>query len=344
MDDLTPLSAPAAPDPYPYYARLVAERPFYRDDDLNLWVASSAQAVEAVLRSEALRVRPPREPIPAAIRGTSAGTLYGRFARMTDGAYHAHVKSAVVAAFDSFASTDLSLWARRCAENFPQQTVEPVMRLFPAFAIAAALGFSAEHAVHVADACAQLARSLDCAAADLLTAGVGTLLENRSARGPLLEAFVSSARREGVPADAVAANAIGLLFQSCDATGGLIGNTLLALRSNREDTLPDLVKHVVRYDPPVHNTRRYSAAEIVLLDNRVRADETILVLLAAANHDPVSRRSYTFGMGAHACPGERVACAIAVAAVSRLMQRGELQTLRFTGYRPALNVRIPEFE
>src|SRR5438132_658225 len=28
-------------DPYPYYARLVAERPIYRDDSLGLWAASA---------------------------------------------------------------------------------------------------------------------------------------------------------------------------------------------------------------------------------------------------------------------------------------------------------------
>jgi len=37
----TPLAAVTHADPYPYYASLVAQRPFYRDDALGLWVASS---------------------------------------------------------------------------------------------------------------------------------------------------------------------------------------------------------------------------------------------------------------------------------------------------------------
>jgi hypothetical protein len=37
-----PLAAVTHPDPYPYYADLVAHRPLYCDATLGLWVASSA--------------------------------------------------------------------------------------------------------------------------------------------------------------------------------------------------------------------------------------------------------------------------------------------------------------
>ena len=49
MPQLDPIAAVIAADPYPFYARLVAERPLYRDEELGMWVASSATAVEAVL-------------------------------------------------------------------------------------------------------------------------------------------------------------------------------------------------------------------------------------------------------------------------------------------------------
>jgi len=40
-----PIAAVTHPDPYPYYANLVAERPLYRDESLGLWVAAGAAAV-----------------------------------------------------------------------------------------------------------------------------------------------------------------------------------------------------------------------------------------------------------------------------------------------------------
>ena len=49
MPPTDPIAAVTHADPYPYYAALARERPLYRDDTLNLWVASSPQAIAQVL-------------------------------------------------------------------------------------------------------------------------------------------------------------------------------------------------------------------------------------------------------------------------------------------------------
>jgi|GEM_PF-6767185 len=53
-DPLTPIHAATHHDPYPYYAGLVADQPIYYDQEMKMWVASSAEAVSAVLRSHSL--------------------------------------------------------------------------------------------------------------------------------------------------------------------------------------------------------------------------------------------------------------------------------------------------
>ena len=88
---------------------------------------------------------------------------------------------------------------------------------------------------------------------------------------------------------------LGLLVQSCDATAGLIGNTLLA------DGPP--VEDVLRLDSPVQNTRRYVAEDGVVAGVPLHRGDAILAVLAAANRDPEGNgRIFTFGVGAHACP------------------------------------------
>src|SRR5262245_24913259 len=79
------LLAAAHPDPYPYYAALLAERPMYRDEALGLWIALGADAVTAVFGSPLCRVRPPAEPVPGTIAGSRAGDVFGNLARMNDG-------------------------------------------------------------------------------------------------------------------------------------------------------------------------------------------------------------------------------------------------------------------
>jgi hypothetical protein len=73
-----PVAAVTHADPYPYYAELVAHRPLYRDAALDLWVASSADVVTAVMTSERCRVRPAAEPVPRALLGSrSLETVLG---------------------------------------------------------------------------------------------------------------------------------------------------------------------------------------------------------------------------------------------------------------------------
>ena len=115
---------------------------------------------------------------------------------------------------------------------------------------------------------------------------------------------------------------------------------------------------VARHDAPVQNTRRFVAEDGVVAGTPMRAGDAILVLLAAANRDPAANadparfdhertdpRVFTFGLGAHACPGAILAVTIAAAGVAYLLDAGiPLDDLmgRVT-YRPSPNARIASF-
>lgn len=75
----------------------------------------------------------------------------------------------------------------------------------------------------------------------------------------------------------------------------------------------------------------------------MRENESVLVLLAAANSDPAAAgRTFTFGAGAHACIAAHLATTIASVAVKALVRTGvELATIERTGFVPSLNVRLP---
>jgi cytochrome P450 len=177
--------------------------------------------------------------------------------------------------------------------------------------------------------------------------------------------LATSARRAGASdADAVVANGVGFLTQAYEATAGLIGNTLVALardpqleellRSGRGQTLGEVSRH----DSPVQNTRRFLAEDGVIAGQRMTAGDAILVVLAAANRDPLAngdparfdpfradRKTFTFGLGRHGCPGEAFALAIASAGVRQLLAVGVKPAALLTRmrYRPAANTRIPLF-
>jgi len=116
-----PIVAVTHPDPYAYYADLVARTPLYWDETSGLWVAASAAAVTAVLTSECCRVRPPAEPVPAALLGTPAGDIFGRLVRMNDGPDHRPLKRAITTTLGDIDGTRVAgksrAWARVLARE-----------------------------------------------------------------------------------------------------------------------------------------------------------------------------------------------------------------------------------
>jgi cytochrome P450 len=353
-----PFAAVTHADPYPYYAELVARRPLYRDDTLGLWVASSASAVTAVLTSELCRVRPVAEPVPRALLGSRAGDIFGSMIRMNDGDAHADVKPAVAGmleAVDDDRATEASrTWARvLSAEHGPSD----VAFHLPVYVVAGLIGVPSSRRREVAEWAGDFVWCFSAVATP-------EQIEDGKAAARQLWDLVRAVRG---PSDIDVANAIGLLFQAYEATAGLIGNTLLALAAHPDvhawltrepDLLRPVVQEVVRHDPPIQNTRRFVARSGRVADQPMTEGDAILVVLAAANRDPQAnpeparfdayrhdRRAFTFGTGAHACPGERLATTIAAAGVAELLRTGvDPARLRArTSYRPSANARVPVF-
>lgn len=354
-----PVAAVTHPDPYPYYAGLVAERPFDRDAGLGLWVAAGAAAVTAVLTSELGRVRPTAAPVPRALVGSPAGEIFRQLVRMNDGAAHLRLKpgvSAKVAMLDpGRIAEQAGAWARHLADD---RLADFAFRL-PTYTIAALVGVPADA---LAPTTVWVGDFVGCLAP---TATPEQIERGKAAAGELTRLFCALLRRDEL--DATVANTIGYLSQGYEATAGLIGNTLVALGRHPElrarlaaepPLLRAVVREVVRHDPPVQNTRRFIAGDGVVAGQALREGETVLVVLAAANRDAAvnpnpdrfdpqrrERQAYTFGVGAHACPGEMLATMIAEAGVAALLAAGvepERLVERVT-YRPSANTRVPLF-
>lgn len=370
----TPLDAIAAvthPDPYPYYAALVATKPFHYDERLKLWIAASAGAVSAVLASELCRVRPAAEPIPQHLRDGAAGAVFGRLVRMTDGAQRDALKHALLQALAAVPPAEVAAGAAAAMERLlAEGCTAPDALLFalPVRSMAALLGVPEEMQAQAALWTGDFVRCL------LPQASAEQVARGHAAAVSLL-ALLGDCRNEGLlraideathgcDPDAVLANALGLLMQAHDATAALLGNAWVALhrRPALRDALhgdpqsvPAFIQEALRWDAPVQNTRRFLAEAGEIAGQHLRAGDTILVLLAAANRDPAAnadpqrflidrpaRRIFGFGHARHACAGPEIATAIAAAGIQYWVNHG-LAIPQAIGYRPSANVRIPYF-
>jgi cytochrome P450 len=301
---------------------------------------------------------------------------------MNDGASHAVHKPVLQQALAGIDRETTRAAARRVTGRLERGSLDDWCFAMPVCTVAALLGFEDEQLPRLAAwtrdfvACltplstpAQL-RNASLAGGELLARFDAMLDEPRT--GSLMASARDEARRAPLAERHVLlANLVGLLSQTCDATAGLLGNCIVALK--REPGLlaafaafaagqvdsGELVAEVARHDPSTHNTRRFVAEGTTLAGIPLVPGDAVLLILAAANRDEAlnpradrfelarsDRKMLGFGHGPHACPGQALAFDIVGAALESMRDAGmthagDLPANR--GYRLSINVRIPVF-
>jgi len=314
------------------------------DPAVGAWIAADPATVRDVLEHPALRVRPPAVPVPPALEGTVAGEIFRNFARMNDGERHRRLRAAVTAALETLPEERVvgTTWALLAASD-PMPTLHELQVHVPARVMATLLGVSPERSASVVEWTRAFVRAAAPDASDQdMTVGI-------SAAEHLFEVFdraprVGSLDGTHLSREEWIATAIGCLFQTHDATAGLIGNAIVALGRGADPAdVGALVRHVARHDAPVQSTRRFAATDVVIGDAPVRAGDLILVVLAAANRDDPDV-AWSFGHGPHRCPGDAIALAIAEVAVTFAQRHGLVPQIvdGTIAFHPSANARIPD--
>ena len=362
VDPADPFFAVTHMAPYDYYRRLADGPPLRFDATLDCWLATGAAGVQAVLEHPACRVRPPGLGVPQNLAGTPCGAIFAELVRMNDGERHVVPKQVLARALAQVDLLRLQVQTSRMAgDRVPgsaAQLNDAIVQL-PLFAMADLLGFAAEQWPALAAwtrafvACLsplsnvhQLAGAQEAAAA-LLQSFTLLLRQGEARPASLLARVVAEAQALGWQASGgLLANLVGLLSQTCDATAGLLGNAVVALRAQADllaqlrttpERWPAMLREVSQHDPSIHNTRRYTSQDVEFGGVRLPAGQMIVVVLAGAGHAPSG-----FGHGRHACPGQGIAHTIATACLQAWADGLEGMPLAWR-YRPSLNARVPVF-
>ncbi|NUT86385.1 cytochrome P450 [Pseudomonas corrugata] len=368
---MDPITAATHPDPYPYYASLRAQGGLTFDPHLKLWIASSAEAVCAVLRHADCHVRPAHEPVPKAIADGPAGRVFGRLMRMNEGERQRCPRAAIAPGLQDIDPQQVEALVRARFITEDDVDLHPRQFIGPASVVATLLGFSPTQSHLVSEltgdfvAClSPLSQATQLDAAHRATEQLEMLFRERidTPDSPLLKRICQGLATDP---DSLVPNLIGLLSQTYEATAGLIGNAVLALIRDpalrrtviaAPKQISPLLAEVQRFDPGVQNTRRFVAAPCEILGATLNSGDVVLVLLASANRDPrlnpqpddflldrSNRRSVSFGTGRHECPGQTLALSIAHATLEAMLEREPRWDRLTWSYRPSINGRIPMF-
>jgi cytochrome P450 len=154
----------------------------------------------------------------------------------------------------------------------------------------------------------------------------------------------TDAEGRGLDEDEVLGMVYFIILGGFDSTAGTIGNTVLTLLQNpvltkelqsNPDTIPRAIEELMRLTGALQTSiRRFATEDIELGDARIRAGDTVVPCLAAANRSPdkfpepdtvdITRPRgdhLVFGKGAHICPGADLARIEMSTAVDALLRR-----------------------
>lgn len=157
-------------------------------------------------------------------------------------------------------------------------------------------------------------------------------------------------------------NLIGLFIQSYDAGRGILSNSLLQILHYKTfSSKTEIEKSIIetlRFDPPIHNTRRIANADITLGETLIKKGEKILIILAAANRDPQqfinesnfdikrfnNNDNLTFGIGGHMCLAKHFSINLATEVLYLLFDQYKSILLLENNiqYEPMINARLPK--
>lgn len=335
---LCPYAVALAAEPQTQYR---AMPPIRWDDALQCWVIATPQLVREALLSADLGVRPAEEPVPAALLDTPMAPLFAGLARMRDGVPHHQLKAslqrALAACDEALIQQTASLCAQRLAPTPPDAAALTRFNYgLPVCTLGALLGVPDSQWPGLIDDSLDLVRCI-------APGGTPQQLTRGIAAAQRLCALLAA--REGVLRQALEreigdtrlelANALGLLFQACEATAGWIGQTFLLARQGGD--VETALDSVLALTPPIQNTRRFVLRETQLGGCTLRVGQTLLLLLGADGE-------LAFGAGAHRCPGEGWARMIARCGVAHLRTLDiDERTLKHVQWRSSHNARVPEF-
>jgi len=357
-------------DPQTTWRALRAIDPVYRSRVFGTWICTRYDDVVHVLRDARFSADRSEIPVMRLVsrlvrRDPDFAGLIERNLLTIDGADHRRLRGLVSKAFTPRRVERLRprLEATvedlldRVAENGEMEVVRDLAHPLPVIAIAELLGVPARDRDRFRAWASRLVQLLDPfqgrggarpmveATHELFEYFRPLLVERRaSPRDDLLSAMIA-AEQDGERLDEVDLLALSslLLVAGHETTSNLIGNAVLLLlrfpheRKRLQDDLsllPSAVDECLRYESPIQLTDRAVREDCELGGRRIRRNQMVAVVLAAANRDPdhfpdpdrfdVGRRDnhhLAFGQGNHFCLGSQLAKLEAEVALGALLRR-----------------------
>lgn len=353
-------------NPYPYYRLIQNKDHVHWNEKYKMWLVTRYQDVTDALRDPHLSVqRSPLAPLPHSAQEElqPLASFYRMWLMFSDPPKHDRLRRRVGNAFTprmvEAMRPDIEARANRLLDALP---ANGRMELLADFAVPLSIlslmsvvGIDAEHYTRVRAWSTEIVAVLGTSQpdVDLARRAQRNFLElesyfrrlltarRRDPGGDLLSRALLCGQETGsLSENEIIAMCANILVDGHEPVANLLANGLVALWHNPEQwsslwqdprLLDSAVEEMLRYDPPFQYAGRRSLQELEIGGRKIKRNQRVLLVLAAANRDPAYFRDpdrfdisrphshhCAFGLGVHFCLG---------AALGRLIMRVALESL-----------------
>lgn len=366
-------------DPFSIYQKKIEESPIYWDEANKIWaIYSYNYCVEILNNKDAL--------IPSPVINHNlnkyALDIIQNLVRLSNGIYHDTTRETATLLFSYMKSAGINgIMKKLLSDDIIQNKinwVDVVCKKLPILTVLKCFDFEEKDCVFITEKIGQLVKIMqpnktdeDVRIINKVSKEIYLIVAKHSSTLSFYHSLIKKITTTyGISAEETISicisNLIGLFIQSYDAGRGLLSNALLQLLSeenaikNKTDKIQiqKTVIETLRFDPPIHNTRRIASTEIHLNGITIKKEEPILVVLAAANRDPnqfensmafdIERKDnemhLTFGTGGHMCLAKHFSVNLTTDALNYLLNKYKNISILEDEieYEPLINARLPK--
>ena len=364
-------------NPYLIYKTMLEKHPVYWDETNKIWAIYSYEDCISILKNPKAQI-PAINPNNEQKLNQYSLEIFNNLARLSNGIQHDIAREIAMSLFSNINSVDINYIISQLIKNDLAENkidwVNSVCKKLPILVLLKSFGFEENDCDFISDKIEFFTKimlpnktkeqvKLINDYSEQFYSIVEKHLFSLAFYKPLLSKI---SEKHNIQFDEiipiVVSNLIGLCIQSFDAGRGILSNSFLQIVQNKNISdkiaIEKSVIETLRFDPPIHNTRRIATEDFLIGENLIKKNDAILIILASANRDSVkfdnalnfdmernnNNENLTFGIGSHMCLAKYFSIHLATEALSFLFDQFKTITLLENNiqYEQMINARLPK--
>ena len=364
-------------NPYWIYKSMLDKNPIYWDNENQIWAIYSYEYCVEILKNPEAFI-PVINPNNEQKLNKQALDILNNLTRLSNGIEHTINREIANLLFSNLKSVDINrILYQLIKEDLIENKIDwvnSVCKKLPALIVLKSFGFTASDCAFVLETIETLVKIMLPAKSEeevklinQVSEKIFPIVEKQLSILDFFEPLLNkTSALEVLSLDEIKktaiSNLIGLFIQSYDAGRGILSNSLLQIIhhktfSDKREIQKSIIE-TLRFDPPIHNTRRIANEDITIGESLIKKNDLILIVLASANRDaekfenPLifdfernnNDENLTFGIGGHMCLAKHFSIHLATEVLWFLFNEYKMITLLENNieYEPMVNARLPK--